>query len=105
MAAKKVLDLGSSTPDEKKKTETVDIFMLDGVTYSAPKEMPFGVALDYMEAQVEQGPDAAVFVMIKRVLGEDAFRALKSNPNLTEEQFRGVIERLETLVMADESGK
>lgn len=104
MAAKKVLDLGSSKVDEK-KIETIDIFKLDGVTYSAPKDMPFGVALEYMEAQVEHGPDAAVFLMIKRVLGEDAFRALKTNRNLTQEQFQEIIQSLEGLVLADESGK
>lgn len=104
MAAKKVLDLGSSDVTTK-DVETIDIFKLDGVTYSAPKEMPFGVALEYMEAQVEHGPDAAVFLMIKRVLGEDAFTALKTNRNLTQEQFQDVIERLEGLVLAGESGK
>ena len=106
MAAKKIVDLGSSEVDENKKIETIDIFKLDGKVYSAPKEIPFGVGLEYMEAQVEQGPDAAVFLMLKRVLGEEAFGVLKSNKNLRPEQFQQIVESLEGLVLAgDESGK
>lgn len=104
MAAKKILDLGSSKVAEK-DIDTVEIFKLDGVIYSAPKKIPFGVSLEYMEAQTEKSPDAAVFLMIKRVLGDDAFNALKNNRNLTQEQFQEIIESLESLVLADEEGK
>ena len=102
--AKKILDLGSSEVDTT-KVETVDIFKLDGKVYSAPKEMPFSVALEYMEAQVEHGPDAAVFFMLKNVLGKEAFDALKGNKNLTSEQFQQVVETVEQHILADEEGK
>lgn len=102
--AKKILDLGSSEVDEK-EVETIDIFKLDGKVYSAPKEMPFSVALEYMEAQAEQGPDAAVFFMLKNVLGHEAFDALKKNRNLTAEQFQEVVEAVESHILVDEEGK
>lgn len=102
--AEKILDLGTSKVDEK-KVETVEIFKLDGKVYSAPKELPFSFALEYMEAQAEKGPDAAVFFMLKGVLGEEAFGALKSNRNLTQEQFEAVVQRVEKHVLADEEGK
>lgn len=102
--AKKIIDLGSSEVDEK-DVESVDIFKLDGKVYSAPKNMPFSTALEFMEAQVEQGPDAAVFMMLKAVLGQEAFDALKKNKNLTEEQFQEVVSRVEEHLLAGEEGK
>jgi len=104
MAAKKLIDLGSSEVDTT-KVETIDIFKLDGKVYTAPKEMPFSAALEYMEAQVEQGPDAAVFMMLRSVLGQEAFDALKKNRNLTQEQFQSVVEVVEKHLLADEEGK
>lgn len=102
---KKLVDLGSSEASEDVEVESVDIFKLDGKVYTAPKALPFSVALEYMEAQVEHGPDAAVFLMIKNVLGKDAFDALKKNRNLTQEQFQEIIQSLESHVLVNEEGK
>jgi hypothetical protein len=107
MAAKKLLDLGSSEPQEKTADEVVEIFKQDGKVYSIPKELPFSAALEYMEAQVEHGPDGAAFIMLRSVLGKEAFNALKNNPNLTEEQFNEIFQTVEKHVLAgkDDSGK
>lgn len=105
MAAKKVIDLGSSEVDSKADVETIDIFKLDGKTYSAPKHFSAGLTLKYLEKQAEAGADAAIYFMFTELLGREAYDALKNNPNLTKSQLDEIMGIVEKLALSDEEGK
>lgn len=102
--ATKLIDLGSSTPSDG-AVETIDIFKLDGKTYSAPKKISAGLSLKYLEKQAEEGPDSAIYFMFIELLGRDAFDALKNHPTLEKNDLDAVMKVVENLALADESGK
>lgn len=104
MAKKNLIDLGS-TEDAANEIETVELFKLDDKVYSVPKEVSAGVSLEYLERQSEEGPDAAIYFIMKKLLGEEAFNALKSHPNLKKDQLEQVMAAVEKHALADEEGK
>lgn len=104
MAKAKLLKLGS-TKDAAKDIETIDLFELDDVVYSVPAEVSAGVSLAYLEKQAEEGPDAAIFFIMKKLLGDEAFDALKNHPNLKKDELEAVMSAVEGHVLADDSGK
>lgn len=103
--AKKLIDLGSSAVEDNEPVEMVEVFILDNKTYSVPKEISAGVSLAYLEKQSEEGPDAAIYYLMKELLGTDAFDALKSHPRLKKSDLSKIMEIIEKHALADEEGK
>lgn len=103
--AVKVIDLGSTEVKGNAKVETVDIFKLNGKTYSAPKKSSAGLSLKYLEKQAEEGPDAAVYFMFVELLGKEAYDALKNHPTLEKKDLDAIMAVVEKIALADEEGK
>lgn len=104
MAKTNLIDLGS-TEEAAKNVKTVELFKLDDKVYSVPEEVSAGVSLEYLERQAEDGPDAAIYFIMKKLLGEDAFNALKNHPNLKKSDLEQIMAAVEKHALEDESGK
>lgn len=103
--AKNLIKLGSSKANGNKKTETVEIFELDDKIYSVPAKVSAGVSLNYLRKQVEEGPDAAIYYIMTTLLGEEAFDALASHPDLSKGDLDKVMAAVEKHALSDEEGK
>jgi hypothetical protein len=77
----------------------VEIFELDGITYSMPAAPRAEVALEYLDLMNGQGEDAAAYYLITECLGVDAFRALKAVKGLTDEDFDGIMTRVRAVAL------
>src|ERR1044072_6913623 len=73
------------------EVEMEPVFELDGDLYQIPKKPSAGLALGYLEKQSPLGADAAVYWMMVKMLGEEAFEALRDHPDLEREQMDAII--------------
>lgn len=103
--AKNLIKLGSSKKDENAPVETIEVFELDDKVYSLPKKVSAGVSLKYLKLQAEEGPDAAMYFIMKEMLGEEAFEALAEHPSLEKGDLSKIMEVVEKHALSDEEGK
>lgn len=73
-------------PDDRE-----EIFSIDDVPYTAPREVPKSVTLKALRKVREEGEAAATSWIMDEVLGKDAVRALENCKTLREEDLGAVI--------------
>lgn len=81
-----LLDLDT---DEGKAREvaTEPILKRDGVVYTIPAKVSADVALQYMELAISVGPGEALMWAMKRLMGDEGYKALATFPNLTDTEL------------------
>jgi hypothetical protein len=75
--------------------ETEPLFYIDDVEYTIPVEISAGFALRYLEIAADEGENAAELYLLKGVLGEDGFAALRDAQMVTFAQFQ----QISTIIM------
>lgn len=103
--AKNIIKLGSSKTSDQTPVETVEVFELDDKVYSVPKKVSAGISLKYLKLQAEEGPDAAMYFIMKKMLGEEAFEALSEHESLEKDDLAKIMEIVEKHALSDEEGK
>jgi hypothetical protein len=68
--------------------EMVTLFEIDGKAYQIPAKPDAGLALQVVEDAVEHGSVVADLMMLKRVIGDEGFQALKDCGALTGDHLR-----------------
>lgn len=87
--------------EDVEPVERIDVFSLDGVTYSIPAQQNASFALRYLQYVKEHGEDAAAAYLMELMLGEEGYAALASYENLTDTQLLTVFQAcLETALGA-----
>ena len=98
-----MIELTSEAPAS---AETVDVFSLDGVTYTMPKEPRPAIGLRFVWEMKTAGEMDAVSNLLIATVGRDAFEALTKAEGMTAAQW----EQLQQIVIkqtvgGQESGK
>lgn len=78
--------------DDDYEEERVPLFYIGDTEYTIPKEIPPGAALEYLRTAGERGEQFAAPIILTRVLGEDAYRALESSKALKDDQLQQIIQ-------------
>lgn len=86
--------------DDEIEEERVPLFYIGDTEYTIPKEMPPGVALQFLREAREHGRDLATAPLLTRVLGEDAYEALEQSKALTEDQMEWIIDKVLDLALS-----
>jgi hypothetical protein len=81
----------------KKGPELVHIFTLDEVEYSVPKKIGVARTIAFQEDLRKVGREAAVWRLMKNMLGQKALDALASSPDTDEEDVAKVMTIVATL--------
>lgn len=81
------------------QADSVDIFELDGETYSMLAVERAEIGLEYLAIQESEGGDAAALYLITETLGRDAFDALRSVEGLSGQDWEGVLARIQAIVL------
>jgi hypothetical protein len=84
--------------------ERIPVFYIGDTEYTAPAHVPPGVALEYMRVATERGTDVAAGVILTRVLGEDAYRALEQARGLTSGQLNQIVQMVVDKAMGSQEG-
>ena len=80
----------NSTPETE--VEKVELFSLNGVSYSIPKKPRVNVALRYLKMAREEGTEAASAFLLESLVGEEAYKALMDFDDLTQETLGQIAE-------------
>jgi len=69
----------------------VELFSLDGVSYTIPAKPRVNLALRYLWHSKQYGDDRAAAELLESLLGADGFEALVNYDDLTTEQFDAIM--------------
>lgn len=75
---------------EAREPEREPLFRRDGVIHTIPKMCPVNVALTYLELATTQGVGQASYYALITMLTPEGYTALKTMPNLSQEELAGV---------------
>jgi hypothetical protein len=78
--------------DDDVEEERVPLFYIGDDEYTIPKDIPRGVALQYLRHASEVGHELATAPLLIRVLGEDAYLALEQSRAMTSEQLEQIVD-------------
>jgi len=78
--------------DDLEEEERVPLFYIGDTEYTIPKDIPPGVALQYLRTAGERGEQYAAPTLLTRVLGEEAYEALESSRALKDEQLQQIVQ-------------
>ena len=78
--------------DDEVEEERVPLFYIGDTEYSIPRDIPPGVALQYLRTAGEVGEQFAAPTLLTRVLGEEAYEALESSRALKDDQLQRIIQ-------------
>lgn len=85
--------------DDEVEEERVPLFYIGDAEYTIPREIPPGVALQYLRHARESGHELATPPLLVRVLGEDAYMALEQSKAMTEEQLERIVKLIIDLAL------
>ena len=77
--------------DAERENARADLFAIDGKMYQIDTKPKVNTALRYLHIARTQGSEPAIDYMLGRLLGDDAYEALMSFDDLTEENLEQVI--------------
>ncbi|MFC5947078.1 hypothetical protein ACFQH9_02145 [Pseudonocardia lutea] len=84
---------------DEQEVEMVDLFTVNGVTYSIPKRPPVNIALGFLRDVRKEGPTLAEAALMERLIGEEGYDALVNYPGLTTEQMEQISDRVMTVTL------
>ena len=82
-----MIELTSEAPSS---ADTIDVFSLDGVTYTMPAEPQPSIGLRFVWEMKTTGEMDAVANLLISTVGADAFEALTKAKGMTAEQWEAV---------------
>lgn len=89
--------------DKKKKAtedvEVIDLFTLDGKTYSIPAKAKANLGLRYLKSVRESGPDLAAGELLEAMIGTEAYDALMNYDDLEPDDLTQVMEAVQKVVL------
>lgn len=97
-----VLELSSA---DVVNTERIPLFSIDGTEYTMPAEAPGYIGLEAVEIWATQGEAAGTRWLMRELLGEDGYDALRTCKTITKAQMRQVTRILVQHALGDEDPK
>ena len=91
--------------DDEVDEERVPLFYVGEDEYTIPREIPPGVALQYLRQARESGHELATPPLLIRVLGEDAYMALEQSRAVTEAQLEKIVKLIIDLALGQKDKK
>lgn len=91
--------------DDDVEEERVPLFYIGDDEYTIPRDIPPGVALQYLRQARESGHELATPPLLIRVLGEDAYMALEQSRAVTEEQLERIVKLIIDLALGQAETK
>lgn len=84
--------------DRLEEAERVDIFEVDGKTYSVAKVARADLGLEYLDRVETDGPDVAQAWLIRTTVGDEGFDALRKVKGLEQKDWDAIQERIRDIV-------
>lgn len=89
----------TTTPDDQ--VERVELFSLDGKSYTIPRRPKANVALRYLYEVKQHGSEVAAGSLLMNLLGEENYLTLMDNDDLTLDQLKQVMELAQKVTLGN----
>jgi hypothetical protein len=90
--------------DEPEEPKYDTLFRLGGKEYQVLLNPPASLMLSYFDRVREEGPNLAIAWALSRMVGEDGYSILKTDPRVTREGFRQVVDAAMDILLGNEGG-
>lgn len=84
---------------DRRKSEMVDLFSIDDVTYQVPARPRVNVALQFLTDTREHGESLAQMMLLEKLLGPEGYAALAGYDALSAEDLTAVSEAAAKLTL------
>lgn len=81
--------------------DTIELFKLDGVSYSIPKKTRVNLQLKFIRKVRKEGDTVAGAWLIEELIGEEGFTALSEYEELKKEDFDAVLKAARMVVFGE----
>lgn len=88
----------AETAKKLEDAERVPIFELDGKVYDVPKVARADVGLEYLDRVEDDGPDVAQAWLIRTMVGDEGFDALRNVKGLEQKDWTAIFDRVRDIV-------
>ena len=85
--------------------DRIPLFSIDGTEYTMPAEVPGYVSVEVIDLWATQGEAAGTRWLMRELLGEDGYDALRTCKTITKAQVRQVTKILVEHALGDEDPK
>lgn len=85
--------------------ERIPVFAIDDTVYTMPAKVPGGLSLQLVEMMTEIGELAAVIWVFRKLLGDEAYEALRDSEDVSQEQMETIINTVSDRVLGGLEGK
>ena len=89
------------TPEEPEEVGRLDVFSIDGVTYSMPGVVDASVSLRCLDMVRRYGQEAALSWLLEEMFGTKGYQALINFRGLTKDQFGSIAELVRAHAMGE----
>lgn len=91
-------------PKVEGETEMVELFTLEGKTYTIPNKPRINVALKFLDTAKNSGQDLAAAYLLETLIGREGYEALMDYDDLTADQFQDVVLAAQKVVLGGLEG-
>jgi len=91
----------SLTSKPAEEVETIELFSIDGVSYTIPNKARVNVGLKYMKLMREQSPTAADAWLLEELVGKEGFEALTGYDDLSAEILEQIVAAAAKVVLGE----
>lgn len=92
------------TTTDSSPVEEIELFSIDGVSYTIPNKPRLNVALKTLKLANTVGQDAAMVYMMEAAIGEEAFEALLDYDDLDQETLQAIMAAAQKVVFGGLEG-
>lgn len=89
------------TTKSTEEVETIELFSIDGTSYTIPNKARVNVGLRYMKIMRDEGGSAADAWLLEALLGKEAFEALMDYDDLTPDVLEQIVEAAAKVVLGE----
>jgi hypothetical protein len=95
------MSIALTSSKSAKEVEQIELFSLDGVSYTIPNKARVNVGLRFMKIMRDEGEQAASAWLLEELIGKEGFEALMNFEDLTPEALTTITEAAAKVVLGE----
>lgn len=89
------------TSKSAEEVEQIELFSIDGVSYTIPNKARVNVGLRYMKKMRDESGNAADAWLLEELVGKEGFEALMDYNDLTPEVLEAIVQAAAKVVLGE----
>ena len=95
------MSIALTTKKSAEEVEQIELFSIDGVSYTIPNKARVNVGLRYMKIMRDESAEAAQAWLLEEMVGTEGFEALMGYDDLTPEILEQIVSAAAKVVLGE----